>query len=471
VGTATSPRPTLQVQPRPANEPRELSFAQERLWYIDQLAPGSSVYNTPLLVRLRGDLDVSCFQRALDAVVQRHEVLRTAFLSKGGRPIPVVLKTRSAELKVIDLRNVGDSEQETEAKRLIKQESSRPFNLTREAVSRSFLFRLGDADYIFLYAVHHIVFEGGSVAILFRDLAAFYNAFADAVEPQLPELRVSYSDFASWQRRSLSDERLQVLNSYWKSRLSGAPHVDLPLDFSRPAVHTMRGAKYYFTISPALIAIASNFFRETGATSYRVLCAAFDVLLHCYTGLTDISLGTPCTPRCRGVEDLIGFFVNTVVLRVDLTDDCSFRKLIHKVDVALHGAMMHSDLPFHKVVEAVQPPRDPSRSPLFQVNFRAPQQPYPRLELNGVTAGAVEVLDNGTAKFDLALEIGGFVGGVSYFEYCTDLFAEARIRQMAEDYQRLLGILIARPDVPISQLDSVSEISLRIRGQNAEVLR
>lgn len=448
-----------------------LSFAQERLWYMDQLAPGTSVYNTPLLVRLRGNLDVDSFQRALDSVVKRHEALRTAFLSRGGRPFPLVLKTRTVDLRTIDLRHLPLPQREAEAMRLIHEEAARAFNLARDAVSRSFLFRLSEREYIFLYVVHHIVFEGGSVAILFRDLAAFYNSFGSTRVPQIPELKIDYSDFASWQRRSVTDERLQVLNSYWKKRLSGAPMVDLPADFPRPAVHTMRGAKYFFEFSPELISAANVFLQEAGATSYRALCAAFEVFLHAHTGVTDICVGTPCTPRCRGIEELIGFFVNTVVLRIDLADDVTFRKLIRRVDAALHGAMIHSDLPFHKIVEAVQPPRDPSRTPLFQINFRAPQQPYPRLELDGINASPVEVLDNGTAKFDLALEVGGFVGGASYFEYCTDLFAETRIIQMAQDFRILLTELIARPDVPVSHLDAVTEISRRVRPQTAEVLR
>jgi hypothetical protein len=459
------------VQRRAPGEQRMLSFAQERLWYMDQLAPGTSVYNTPLVLKLQGNLDVDSFQRALDSVVQRHEVLRTAFLSRGGRPLPLVLKTRTVDLRTTDLRHLPLPQREAEAKRLIREEGARPFNLARDAVSRSFLFRLGEQEYIFLYVVHHIVFEGGSVAILFRDLAAFYNSVVSGTVAKIPELTIDYSDFASWQRRSLTDERLQDLNSYWKKRLSGAPTVDLPADFPRPAVHTMRGAKYFFEFSPELMSAANVFLQEAGATSYRALCASFGVFLHAHTGLTDICVGTPCTPRCRGIEDLIGFFVNTVVLRIDLSDDITFRKLIRKVDAALHGAMIHSDLPFHKIVEAVQPPRDPSRTPLFQINFRAPQQPYPRLELDGINASPVEVLDNGTAKFDLALEIGGFVGGASYFEYCTDLFAETRIIQMAQDFQILFNELIARPDVPVGHLDAVTEISRRVRPQTAEVLR
>jgi hypothetical protein len=371
------------------------------------------------------------------------------------------------ELRQVDLRDLTEGSGEKEAARLIAEDAARPFNLARDPMIRSLLIRLGEPEYLFLCLVHHIVFEGSSVEILFRDLAAFYNSDVVGKAAQLPELKVDYFDFAAWQRRSLDDDRLRALNAYWKRQLSGAPLVDLPLDYTRPAVHTMRGAKFYFNFSPELHAAATEFFGKSGTTSYRSLCAAFLVMLHCYTGLNDVSLGTPVTPRCRGIQDLIGFFVNTIVLRVKFSEGLSFRELIRKVDVALFGAITHSDLPLHMVVDAVQPPRDPSRTPLFQVNFRAPQTPYPRLELEGIAVGPVEVLDNGTSKFDLALEIGAFVQGVSYFEYCSDLFKRETIEQMAADFQLILQPLIAQPDVAFSKLPAVVELTKRVRMQTA----
>jgi len=457
----------LVVRRRAAEEPRALSFGQERLWYLDQLSPGNAVYNTPLLLRLSGALDISALHKALECVMQRHEVLRTAFLSSAGRPVPVVPKKRALGFRELDLREISGDAQHKELSRLINEEAARPFNLARDPMFRALLVRTGEHEYMLLSVIHHIVFEGGSVEILFSDLADFYNAEIAGKPAALPELEIDYFDFVAWQRRALTDERLAILNSYWNRQLRGAPLVDLPLDFPRPAVHTMRGAKYYFRFSPELFASAERFFAESGTTSYRSLCAAFVVLLHCYTGLNDISVGTPCAPRCRGIENLIGFFVNTVVLRVQLENDLSFRRLIRKVDVNLFSAITHSDLPLHMVVDAVQPPRDPSRTPLFQVNFRAPQTPYPRLELDGVTAGAVEVLDNGTAKFDLALEIGEFVNGASYFEYCSDLFKKETIVQMAEDFQTILTDLITRPNAAFSGLPAVRAVGKRVEMQVA----
>ena len=246
--------------------------------------------------------------------------------------------------------------------------------------------------------------------------------------------------------------------------------INLPLDFARPPVHTMRGAKHFFTLSPELFCSVDAFLRANGTTSYRALCAVFHLLLRCYSGSKDISLGTPCASRCRGIENLIGFFVNTVVLRIDSSDDPSFRKLIRRVDAALHGAISHSELPFNKIVEAVQPPRDASRTPLFQINFRALQQPYPRPEMSGLGAGAVEVLDNGTSRFDLAIEIGQFVGEANYLEYCSDLFREQTILEMEQDFLGLLGGLIAQPDVALNQLAIVKEISARSERRSAAAL-
>jgi hypothetical protein len=470
VGTSVKnqPRQDRTVTRRKAEEPRVLSIGQQRLWYLSQLTPNSPSYNAPFLCRLCGHVDPVAFERALDAVIQRHDVLRTAILMSNGSFVPLVLRKRRADYRNVDLRNLPEGQREAEAQRLIQDESARSFNFSRDPLLRATLFQLSDDEHLFFHDAPHLVFEGGSVTVLYRELSALYNSFAAGENPKLPELPFQYSDFAVWQRNLLQGERLESLMKYWREKLMGAPNISLPLDFPRQSIPTTRGARRFFTIPQNLLASANSFFATAGTSSYRGLCAAFNVLLYCYSAQTDISLGSPFFPRCRGIENLIGFFVNTVVLRTDLSGDPTFRKLIRRVDVVVHGAIVHSDLTFDKILEAVRPPQDLSRSPLFQVNFRAPNQPYPCLQFNGVTATPAQYLDNGTAKFDLALELESATGRACYFEYATDLFKEQTVAQMEADYLNLLAALIAEADTNLGSVSAVTAISRRI-GRTGKV--
>jgi hypothetical protein len=466
-GAAGKSKPEFEfvVQPRRPNEPRVLSLGQQRLWYLDQLAPQHPAYNVPYASRLRGTLDADALQKVLDAVVGRHEVLRTVILAPRGTPVPLLLKKWSVELKQVDLRDLPESEREAEAGRVLKQECARPFNLARDLMLRAVVIRVSELEHIFLHIAAHMAFEGGSVGVFYRDLACFYNALLSGRPAELPTLSLQYCDYALWQRRYLQGQRLESLSKYWKQQLTGAPLVNLPLDFPRPAIHTMRGSRHFFVMPLELLAAANSFFRDSGTTPYRGLCAAFNVFLHCYTGQTDISLGSPFGSRCSGVEDIIGFFVNTVVLRTNLSGDPTFRELMKRVDDVVRGAIEHADLTFDKLVEAVQPPRDSSRTPLFQVNFRAPKQPYPSLQLRGLTAEPAQYIDNSTSKFDLALEIESSRGEACYVEYCVDLFKEETIVEMVEDFQNVLRCLIAEPDISLGKLPLLKEITQRIRNR------
>ena len=433
------------------------------MWYLHRLAPHSPVYNVPFLSRLCGRLDTIALQKTLNALVERQEVLRTVFLASRGTPVPFVVKKRIPDLKQVDLRHLPEAQRELEARRLARQEAERPFNLTRDPMLRSFLFRLSDEEHMFLFVTHHIVFELGSLAVLHRDLSSFYNAFVLGKVPQLPELTFQESEFALWQRRTLQGERLEALSKYWKQQLSGAPMVQLPLDYPRPRSHTHRGTRRFFDISAMLPSAASAFFRSAGTTPYRGLLAAFNIFLHCYSGLTDISVGSPFASRCSGIENTIGFFANTLVLRTDIGGDPTFRGVVRNVDRVVLRAIANSDLSFEKIVEAVQPSRDPSRTPLFQISFRSRTQPYASLQLHGVSSAAPEFLDNGTAKFDLALELESSTGKACFIEYCTDLFKEHTIIQMENDFQNLLRELIAEPDARLSKLKVAAEIGQRLR--------
>jgi hypothetical protein len=416
----------------------------------------------PFLSRLCGRLDVVALKRALDALVERQEVLRTVFLASRGTPVPFVLKKRPVDLKQVDLRHLPQAQRELEARRLAKQEAATPFDLTRDPMLRSFVFQLADEEHMFLFVTHHIVFELGSLAILHRDLSSFYNAFVLKQAPQLPKLTFQESEFALWQRRTLQGEHLENLGKYWKQQLTGAPVVQMPLDFPRPRIHTHRGTRRFFDISPDLASAANTFFRSAGTTPYRGLLAAFNIFLHCYSGMTDICVGSPFAARCSGIENTIGFFANTLVLRTDLSDDPTFRGVVKKLDRVVLSAIANSDLSFEKIVAAVQPPRDPSRTPLFQISFRG-RPAYASLQLHGLAAGTPEFLDNGTAKFDLAFELESLTGKGCFIEYCTDLFKEQTIIQMENDFQSLLRGLIAEPEAPLSHVEVAAKIRQALR--------
>jgi condensation domain-containing protein len=446
------------VHARQPDDPRVLSFGQERLWYLNQLAPDSPVYNLPFHSRLHGNLHIQALRLALDEVIGRHEVLRTVIVAPGGRPRPLLLKKWAVEFKQIDLLHLSIPEREKEADRLLREEGARPFDFARDLMLRVAVIRMGDEDYIFLHNTPHAVFDGGSFAPFYNDLGTLYDAFLARRPPLLPHLRVQYADYALWQRRFLTGERLDALMRFWKAQLTGAPNVKLPVDFPRPGIQSGRGKRHFFSMPPNLSSAATRFFRESGTTAYRGLLATFNVFLHCYTGQTDISVGSPFGGRRVGTEDVIGFFVNTVVLRTDLSGNPTFREVMSRVARVVREGLDHSDLTFNKLVEAVQPPRDPSRTPLFQVNFRAPKQPFPCLSLKGLAADYPKYVDNGTTKFDLSLEIESSAGEACYFEYSSDLFREQTIVQLVNDFKRLLSALIEKPETPLNELVALTDI-------------
>ena len=450
------------VTARAAGEPRVLSIGQQRLWYLSQLTPNNAAYNVPYATRIFGPLDSAALRRSFDAIIQRHEVLRTVILSPGGSPVPVLLKKWAFDLKSFDVSESSAEQRDAEAERIIKQQAGLPFNLARDLMLRGVLIRLAEHEHILLHTAPHMSFEGGSLLALFYELEQFYNHFVFGDQPDLPEMTVQYCDYALWQRLYLQGERLEKLTDYWKKQLGGAPLVNLPLDYPRPTIHTMRGTRHPMVLPPQLVTRMNQFFRESGTTPYRGLCAVFNVFLHCYTDLKDISVGSPFFPRCSGIEHLIGFFVNTVVIRNDLSGDPTFRTLMERVDDVVRGAIQHSDLTFDKLVEVVRPPRDSSRTPLFQVNFRAPKEPYPTMRLKGLTCERVQYKDNGTAKFDLALEVESSLGQACYFEYCADLFKPETIEQMVVDFQAVLAGLMDQPDTPLSQVPIVRQIQARV---------
>ena len=447
------------IVPVPRSGELPLSFAQQRLWFIDQLEPGSSVYNFPAAVRLKGPLNVAALKKSLDEIVKRHEALRTTFAIVDGRPVQVIAPLLTLTLPIVDLRELPEPEREREVQRLATNEALRPFDLAEGPLVRTTVLRLGENEHVGLLTMHHIVSDGWSTGILIREMAVLYDAFCSDRPASLPELPIQYADFAHWQRHWLEGEVLETQLTYWKQQLLGAPPLlELPADHPRPPLQTFRGAHQSIlltrTVGDGLKALS----RQEGATLFMTLLAAFTILLHGYTNQDDLVVGTPTANRNRlEIEGLIGFFVNTLVLRTDLSDNPSFRDLLRRVREVCLGAYAHQDLPFERLVEELHPARDLSRNPLFQVMFVLQNAPLQAVELPGLSLSPIEV-DTSTTHFDLTLHIvdteQGLVGTLAYN---TDLFEAVTITRMLGHFRTLLEAVIATPERCVSDLPLLTE--------------
>lgn len=431
-----------------------LSFAQQRLWFLDQLEPASPFYNNPMALRLRGPLDVEVLNRCLNIVVERHEALRTTFETSQGRPVQIVSPSLTLPLPVDDLGHLPADEREAEARRLAGEEASLPFDLARGPLLRARLLRLGEEEYLLLATLHHIVSDGWSMNVLVREVTALYRSLIDGEQPRLPELPIQYADYAQWQRDWLQGEALARQTQYWTNQLSAHPTVlELPTDYPRPALQSSNGAQFDFHLSPELTRRLRELSRQEGATLFMTLLAAFQTLMHRYTGQEEINVGTPIANRTREeVEGLIGFFVNTLVMRANLSGDPGFVDLLGRVRETALGAYAHQDLPFEQLVEALQPERDLSHTPLFQVMFMLQNTPRSNVELKGLTVEPLAT-ESRTARFDLTVEMNEGLEGLSgTIEYNTDLFEAATIERMARHFHNLLEGIVADPEQTLSQL-------------------
>ncbi len=452
------PSPPLKSVARDRDLP--LSFAQQRLWFLDQYEPNSPFYNIPIALRLRGDLNVEALEQSFQEIIRRHEVLRTTFASRNGKPVQVILPSMRLTLQMIDLSDLPEPEREARARLLASDEAQRPFDLSRGPLLRVTLLRSGENDYLLLFTLHHIVSDGWSTGLFLREFNALYAAFKAAKPSLLPELPIQYADYAVWQREWLQGDVLEGQLAYWKRQIGGSPTVlELPIDRPRPAVQSFRGAMQSFILqrglSESLIAIG----RREGATQFMTLLAAFQTLLHRYTGQTAISVGTPIAGRRqKETEVLIGFFVNTLVIRADLSADPSFRTLLKQVRELSLGAYAHQDLPFEKLVEELEPERSLAQSPLFQVMFVFENAPQESLD-GGDLKFENFMSEATTSKFDLTLfmtqsgdrRLGGTI------EYNTDLFERSRIKRMIEHFQTLLEGIAADPEQRASQIPLLTE--------------
>ena len=436
-----------------------LSFVQQRLWFLDQLDPLNAVYNVPYIVRLSGALNVPALEASLNEIVRRHEALRTRFEAVDGEPSQVIEAARHFALPVIQLADsVPEEGREAEARRLAKNEAALPFNLRLGPLLRACLIRLSEHDHVLVVTVHHIVSDGWSLTILRRELAALYQAFVHEKPSPLEELPVQYADYTIWQRQVLSGEQLEKQLNYWKAQLQGAPAIlELPTDRPRPAVETFRGASRSVILPLEMLEGLRGLARSEGSTLFMVVLGAFSVLLSRYSGQEDLVVGSPIAGRHRfEIEKLIGLFVNTLVLRVNQAGDPTFRELLRQIRETTIGAYAHQDLPFERLVEELQPERDLSRNPLFQVmvilqNMPGTTQPMDGLTVSGFNSGSQ------VSKFDLTLITSEQTDGLRVaLEYNTDLFDPSTIDRMLGHYRVLLEGIIGQPDSQVSELPLVS---------------
>ncbi|RKI05722.1 amino acid adenylation domain-containing protein, partial [Corallococcus praedator] len=454
---ARSRTPALTRADRTSAPP--LSFAQQRLWFIDQLEPGTTLYNMPLPLRLTGVVDEGALRKSLDALMARHESLRTTFRVEAGQPVQHIHAGATVPFESVDLTDIADAtERQAEAERRGSVEFHRPFNLEQGPVIRALLLKLDAQEHVLMLHVHHIVSDGWSLGVLVREMTALYEAFRQGHAPALPELPVQYADFSVWQRGWLQGEVLEAQLGWWKQQLAGASHVlELPTDKPRPAVASRRGDAVTVHLPRALSEQVEALAQREGATPFMVLLAAFQSVLHRYSGQDDVLVGSPIANRGHAeTEGLIGFFVNTLVLRGSFGARPSFRQIVAQVRTTTLGAYEHQDIPFERLVESLQTTRDLSRTPLFQVMFSLQNAPLPELVLPGLSVKAADIGARGTSQFELSLDLrrvaDGFVGLI---DYATDLFERSTVERLMTHLRVLLEAALERPDAPLADLSFV----------------
>ncbi|WP_240360970.1 condensation domain-containing protein, partial [Pyxidicoccus caerfyrddinensis] len=448
--------PALVPVPRTTALP--LSFAQQRLWLIDQLEPGSTAYNIPTVLSIRGALDVASLGKAFTGLVERHESLRTVFATREGEPLQCILPASDFPLPVVDLSALPATERESQARRLAAEEALCPFDLASGPLLRASLLRLDSEHHVLLVTMHHVVSDGWSMGVLVRELVSFYEASSSGLTPQLPPLPIQYADFASWQRDWLQGDVLQGQLDYWKQQLSGAPTLlELPTDRPRPAVQSQRGALLPVHLPLPLSEALSAFCQREGVTPFMALLAVWQLLLARYSGQDDVSVGSPIAGRTRGeTEGLIGFFVNTLVLRSHVQPLATFRELLTQVRASTLAAYEHQHLPFEKLVEELQPQRSLSHSPLFQVMLVLNNAPPAELSLPGLSFVPLE-REAVATKFDLTLSLTQTPRGLSgALGYRTDLFDASTVSRMVEHLQTLLEAALASPGTCVGELPLLS---------------
>jgi amino acid adenylation domain-containing protein/non-ribosomal peptide synthase protein (TIGR01720 family) len=441
---------------RPAQSTSVLSYAQQRLWFLDQLVPGNPFYTESSATRFQGALNVPALERAINEIVRRHEVLRTTFRLVDGRPEAVVAPELRIALSVTDLGQMPPPEQDKEILRLATEESRRPFQLERGPLLRTALIKCGPLDWIFLASLHHIVCDAWSSSVFAHELSELYTAFVARRPSPLPELPIQYADFAVWQRGWLGAEAIERQLDYWRNQLADLPVLELPTDRPRPAVFTYLGRSYSFDLSKGLAAELQSVAQREGCTLFMALLAGFETLLHRYSGQDEIVIGSPIANRNRReLEPLIGFFVNILLLRIDVAGNPTHREMMRRVKETTLAAFANQDVPFERLVEELQPERQLDRNPLFQVIMQLHNNPAGRRETPPPSLVSIEV-DRATVKFDLRLDFLHFEDRLRCkIEYSTDLFDPARIERMAEHLSAIYEAMVRSPEQRIGDVKLV----------------
>ncbi|MEA2173844.1 MAG: hypothetical protein QOD00_1436 [Blastocatellia bacterium] len=456
---------TTQGGERPAQGPPEAevfvfpaSFAQQRLWFLNHLEPDSPAYNIAAAIDLRGTLDVAALTESLNEIVRRHEALRTTFAYRDGEPVQVIAPSLSLPVPLVDLESMTDAPVETEVLRRANDEARRLFDLSKGPLLRATVLRAGAERHVLLITMHHIVSDGWSMSVFIRELGALYAAYLKGEPSTLEELKIQYADFAHWQRQWLTGDVLKRQVNYWKRQLRGVPPLlELPTDQPRPAIQTFRGAMLDFEIDRRLAGQLKSLGQQCGATPFMTLLSAFAILMNRYSSQEEMVVGSPIANRNRSeIEPLIGFFVNTLALRVDLSGDPTFKELLGRVRQVTLDAYAHQDLPFELLVDELQLERNLSRNPLVQVLFILQNSPAPPLQLPGLSLKRLEV-DTLAVRFDLEVHLWEVEDELrGYFVYNTDLFGAATVSRMSAHFQTLLNGIAAHPGQHISQLPLLS---------------
>ena len=437
-----------------------LSFAQQRLWLIHQLEPESAVYNVPRAVRLRGEISTSALWQSLQEIVRRHETLRTRFETRDGGPVQIIDEPEEIPLPLIDISGVTEAEREEGARSLTRQEAMRPFDLKRGPVWRAAVARISAEDHLLLICLHHVASDGWSTGVLVREFTQLYEAYRAGDRSPLAELPVQYADFAVWQRQWLQGEALDAELEYWRRRLANLSTLELPTDRPRPATPSHRGARAPFRLSPELTENLKELSRREGVSLFMTLLAAFQLVLGRYAGQEDVVVGSAIANRNRvETEGLIGFFVNQLVLRTDLSGNPSFRELLQQVRETTLGAYEHQDLPFEKLVEELQPDRSLSHTPIYQVLFI--WENLPLQKVGGAHSAVVSFqIDNPTSKFDWVVTLQETEEGISgSWRYRTELFDKSTIERVCLQFQTLLNRIVASPHEQLGNLKMVIDVN------------